>query len=273
MRELSADDIVRAAKAVDLDGDGLSNADDNCGAVPNRDQKDGDHDGYGDVCDPGDTLPPRVRLIEPRAGATFPAGAEVRLVARASDPDGRVLSVTFETAEQVLGEADAEPYRMKWDPLPGRYRVFARACDADGAETVSSPVTVTIRGADLGVSQEVADFATREGPFSWTLVVTNQGPDAVRAARVTSSFPAALSPVRWTCTASRGSSCPPAGSGNLAVPVDLRAGGTARFVATGRAAATSTNPATIDASVAHPQPTQDPAVWNNTTSDRVELVR
>ena len=40
----------------DTDGDGICSADDNCPTVANADQKDLDHDGIGNVCDPEDAL-------------------------------------------------------------------------------------------------------------------------------------------------------------------------------------------------------------------------
>jgi hypothetical protein len=49
--ELTADDVLAAARAVDFDGDGLSNADDNCPAIGNASQADLDADGTGDACD------------------------------------------------------------------------------------------------------------------------------------------------------------------------------------------------------------------------------
>ena len=46
----SGNALLQAAKLVDFDEDGFSNADDNCPAVPNPDQKDKDADGVGDAC-------------------------------------------------------------------------------------------------------------------------------------------------------------------------------------------------------------------------------
>jgi hypothetical protein len=56
---LNGDDILAWARITDSDGDGIFNSDDNCVAVPNRDQGDRDRDGYGDPCDPGDAALPR----------------------------------------------------------------------------------------------------------------------------------------------------------------------------------------------------------------------
>ena len=43
--------VARVATGDDLDGDGLRDARDNCLEIPNRDQRDTDGDGYGNLCD------------------------------------------------------------------------------------------------------------------------------------------------------------------------------------------------------------------------------
>lgn len=45
---------VEGARSVDFDGDGSSNFDDNCPAIPNADQRDADGDEIGDACECGD---------------------------------------------------------------------------------------------------------------------------------------------------------------------------------------------------------------------------
>jgi len=49
--ELTDEEVLEMAKALDFDGDGLVNFFDNCPAVANPDQADGDADGTGDACE------------------------------------------------------------------------------------------------------------------------------------------------------------------------------------------------------------------------------
>lgn len=49
-REQTFDQVIKGARQIDADGDGISNGVDNCPAVANADQKDTDGNGIGDAC-------------------------------------------------------------------------------------------------------------------------------------------------------------------------------------------------------------------------------
>ncbi|MGH7674446.1 MAG: choice-of-anchor A family protein, partial [Gemmatimonadales bacterium] len=114
--------------------------------------------------------------------------------------------------------------------------VGAAACGGGGGDSGGTgpgpgPGPTT---ADLAIT--VTDGATVVGDgasLTYTIVVSNNGPDAVTGARVSDTFPVQLTGESWTCTASAGSSCPASGAGTIAADVSLRAAGTATFSATG----------------------------------------
>ncbi|MBK5334096.1 MAG: DUF11 domain-containing protein, partial [Ilumatobacteraceae bacterium] len=103
---------------------------------------------------------------------------------------------------------------------------------ADEVRPPSSDMTVTKTHTPASVAPG--------GVVTYTIDATNLGPDAVVGATVTDGFPAKLSNVSWTCTifavgtGAGTNSCPaPSGLGNItSLPVSLRNGATARFVAT-----------------------------------------
>lgn len=71
--------LLEQAAATDLDGDDLSNAVDNCPAVPNPTQVDSDGDGVGDACEPTDQTAPQLANLptDQTLPAQFPEGAIV----------------------------------------------------------------------------------------------------------------------------------------------------------------------------------------------------
>jgi len=80
--EADAQELTVGAAPVDNDGDGIPDEDDNCPDDANRDQKDSDGDGIGDVCDTRDSSPE-----EPR-----------------EKPDLIIESLTHSPANPVTGE-------------------------------------------------------------------------------------------------------------------------------------------------------------------------
>jgi hypothetical protein len=143
-REYDSEAGSRAAM-FDSDGDGTPNGLDNCPGIYNPDQKDSDGDGYGDACDPGDTLRPTVRITQPADGSTFERAAQVEIVADASDLDGYIRTVQFYVGRAGAGYADTPPFRTVWRPaVPGQYVLTAETVDNDGAKAMSKPITVTV---------------------------------------------------------------------------------------------------------------------------------
>ena len=114
------------------------------------------------------------------------------------------------------------------------------------------------------------DSATPGSEVSYTITVTNLGPDAVREARVTDVMPSVFTDVRWTCAATGSSSCAVLeGTGNLDGLVNLESGESVTFAITGlldsNATGTISNTATVSAAVT------DPDLSNNTATDTDEI--
>lgn len=131
--------------------------------------------------------------------------------------------------------------------------VVVRACaplpDSDLSITKTNGTTTSVPG----------------GSTTYTIVASNAGPETVGDALVTDTFPASLT-CNWTCTATTGSSCTAAGSGNIADTASLASGGSATYVAvcgiSPSATGTLVNTATV-ASASYP----DPAPGNNSATD------
>jgi uncharacterized repeat protein (TIGR01451 family) len=144
--------------------------------------------------------------------------------------------------------------------------VAANELDTNAAnDTAQAETTVTtLELLDLGIG--VDDGGVTVGwdePLTYTITVTNNGPADVVGASVTDAFPAGLLDVSWICVASGGSSCTAAGSGPITDSVDLLAGGTATYTATGTVANGTANPLQNTASVLEPAGYSD----TNSTND------
>ena len=109
--------------------------------------------------------------------------------------------------------------------------------------------------ADLAISSSASVNVT------YTITVTNNGPDAAIGAVVSDTFPTGLSGVAWTCTATGGAACAPSGSGDILDTVDLPAGSSVTYSATGTSATFLGNAASVSvpAGVTDPDPSNDSA--------------
>ena len=127
------------------------------------------------------------------------------------------------------------------------------------------------RPVDLSISKTSSPKPYSPGDaFTYTVVVTNNGPANVSGANVTDTLPAALAGFIWTCSASGpGASCGTAGpvSGNINALVNLPAGTQAVFTVSGTLPSGTSGPLTNTASIAPPAGVVDIVPGNNTATD------
>ena len=131
--------------------------------------------------------------------------------------------------------------------------------------TVYLPLVTKPIRADLTISKTDGQATAEVGVvITYTIVVTNNGPDLVTGAIVSDVFLANIMGVNWTCTAAGGASCgAPGGSGDIHTTVDLPVGGAATFEASGTFNGNTTN----TASIAPPAGVGDSDPSNNSASD------
>jgi hypothetical protein len=139
------DQLEKLSDSIDSDGDGLVANRDNYPGMANPDQADSDRDGFGDPCDPGDNVLPRVTLAHPSPRQRFDEGTDIVLRADARDRDGRIVRVTFFANGALTGEAWETPYVAKWEHVAaGRYLLRAEAADDSNGTRLSSGVEITV---------------------------------------------------------------------------------------------------------------------------------
>ncbi len=123
--------------------------------------------------------------------------------------------------------------------------------------------------ADLAITKtNNATSVVAGGTTTYTIVVTNNGPNAVTDASVLDTMPSGVTSATWTCIASTGSLCGAAsGSGSFNTTVDLLSGGTATFTVVAQISPAATGLITNTATVYEPCGVLDPTQGNNTATD------
>jgi uncharacterized repeat protein (TIGR01451 family) len=129
--------------------------------------------------------------------------------------------------------------------------------------------TTSVTGfADVSISQtDGVDAVMAGGPVTYTITVTNGGPQAVVGATVADTFPASLTGVTWTCAASGGSSCPASGTGDINATVNVTVGGAVTVTAYGTVSTSATGTLANTATVTVPSSVTDTNPGNNSATD------
>ena len=136
-----------------------------------------------------------------------------------------------------------------------------------GADEISS----TAYQANLAVAITDATSTTGQGTTnSYSIVVSNSGPNTVNGAAVAVTLPATLTPVgNWTCAASGvGSNCSAAtGTGNINTTVDVAVGGSVTFTTDALVSAGAVGSVTAIVDVTMPSGWTDPDLSDNSVAD------
>jgi uncharacterized repeat protein (TIGR01451 family) len=194
------------------------------------------------------------------AGGALPVPAGGRLA------PGESTTVSFDVTidpDVLAGTIISNTSRASFTAETSRFELFATSNRAD-VECQPS--------ADLAITKTDAQTSDVPGTgLSYTIVVTNNGPDPVTGATVADTFPAALLGATWTVSYSGGGSGPAGGAGNIATAVNLPALATATFVVTATIDPLATGTLSNTATVLPPAGFTDPNLANNSATDETIL--
>jgi uncharacterized repeat protein (TIGR01451 family) len=127
--------------------------------------------------------------------------------------------------------------------------------------------------ADLALGKTGPLSVAPGAPLSWTITLSNDGPDGVSGVGLTDGPPADVTGLVWTCSPSAGSSCTSAGVGALLDTASLAAGGRLSYTlsgtvspSTGASSLLNTATLTLPAGVSDPDATDHSASWTTEVS-------
>ncbi|AKS42488.1 beta-propeller fold lactonase family protein [Wenzhouxiangella marina] len=179
-----------------------------------------------------------------------PVGAGAAFIAASSPTDNTVALLSRDAATGLLsfsslieeGEVQNPPGgAVVVDGLVGASALFALPGDNRFYAGSREPGAIVALDESSGLMDFAGSVIQGGGgavpgaSVEYLIQIHNEGPSRVADARVTDIFPADFDAVSWTCTfGSAESSCPGTGTGNIDVLVDLDAGDTMSFFATGQ---------------------------------------
>lgn len=130
---------------IDSDGDGVTDATDNCPLIANPDQADTDHDGIGDACDSANVAP----VVKAGQDATITAGSTFTRTGSFTDTDSTSWTANVSygdgSAIQTLGLKTDKTFQLSHPYTAiGAYTIKVNVTDNNGGEgTGTFKVTVT----------------------------------------------------------------------------------------------------------------------------------
>jgi uncharacterized repeat protein (TIGR01451 family) len=184
--------------------------------------------------------------------------------------------VTFKAGAMALGTVPLAggSATLTSSSLSGGHQMVRVVYGGDGAFTgvTSAPLDQIVNPADLSISNTDGQATAVPGsPITYTIVVSNTGPNPATGVTVTDAAPAAIANVTWTCVGSGGGTCVAGGAGSIVDTVNLPVGATATYTLTGTVAVSAPSPLSNTATVMAPSNLGDTNLANNTATD-VDMV-
>ncbi len=88
---------------------------------------------------------PVVSIASPSNGSTYVQGSTFTITSNASETNGTISQVQYYSGSYLLASSSSSPYTASWtNATTGTFTLNAKAIDANGVSTMSSPITVTV---------------------------------------------------------------------------------------------------------------------------------
>jgi len=171
---------------------------------------------------------------------------------------GTLANIQFDVAaEATLGFSDVT---LVNDLLADDLADVVAASSIDGTIEISDSAPQ----ADLQIDKTVSTPAVEpRGGVTYTITVTNNGPDDAVDANIVDTVPEEIINSFWSCSASAGSACTKEGDGNINDLADIDAGSAVTYSLSGTFRAGITQDVTNTAQVISPASVHDPNFSNN----------
>lgn len=138
--------------------------------------------------------------------------------------------------------------------------------------TTNTSITAVQLSADLSITKtDGVTLAVPGGALTYTVTVSNAGPDPALSSTVSDTLPASLTG-NWTCVGAGGGTCTASGSGNINDTVNLPVGSSVTYTVSGTISPSATGTLSNTATVSPPGSVTDPNPSNNTATDSNTLI-
>ena len=147
--------------------------------------------------------------------------------------------------------------------------IYASSTQVGGQICTGTPSS----GADLAITKTDNTVAVRPGDtLTYTIQVTNNGPEAVTAATVTDTLPSTLKTVTWTCAGANAGTCTASGSGNINDSVNLPVNASVTYTVSATLDLGARGTLANTATVTPPAGITDSITSNNTSTDTDTII-